>query len=178
MWREFLIKCHQQLHSPALFLKIVSFRSNVPNWSQDYLGSHEARLTSILKNKLKNDFWEHYSRILVKFHQDGRLLMRTKSIDGEDVLLTQVWHSKKSYQDFLQQALLGHSLRTYFEDQGLTVREEERIIREYDINRILASIRQMPHIIQFLHQSYRQPEFLIGDPLKQGKLYLPFPDQR
>jgi hypothetical protein len=178
MWREFLKECQQRLDSPQLFLKVVSFRSHDMNWSKEYLGSHEARLTSLLKNKLKNDFWEHYSRVLVSYHHDGRLLMRTKSIQDEDVILSQVWLSKKCYQSFLQEALMGHSLRHYFEEIGLNVKEEERIIREYHIARILVTIQAMPHIIQFLHPKYRLLNTIIGDPLKKGKLYLPFPDQR
>lgn len=178
MWRELLKKCQQQLDSPLLFLKVVSFRSPDMNWSKDYLGSHEARLTSLLKNKLKNDFWEHYSRVLVSYHHDGRLLLRTKSIQCDEVVLTQVWLSKTCYQNFLQEALMGHSLRYYFEDLGLTVKEEERIVREYNISQILDSIQQKPHIIQFLNAKYHRSNISIGDPLKRGKLYLPFPDQR
>lgn len=161
----------------TVYFKNVSFRHvHDISWSGNYLNCIDERLTSKLKFHLDNAFWENYSQVLIRFFNQGRLLMRIKSVSQEEVELTQIWRSLNDYEDFLREGLEGHDLKALLRTEGIEVRETGRDCMVADVSDILSHLRKRPHIIQFLHWAWRNAEISVGDPLKEGRLYLPFPE--
>ena len=161
----------------SYFLKEIIFRSSTPGWSESYLQNPDFRLTTLLKARHGNAFWENYSKVLVDFHQRELLLLRTKSITDGAVMLTQVWRSAEDFEQYLQFALRGVSLKKSLEDLGMTVIEKQRKILATEIPLLIQELESRPHIMQFIINEWRKPGMKIGDPLKQGKRYLPFPEE-
>ena len=128
----------------------------------------------MLKHKLNNNFWEKYSEVLIKYHLSQKLLLRTKHIENGGVYLTQVWLTQKDYENFLEEALQGHSIKKYLEIMDFKVTEVSTTISGPEVKQFLKQLKLFPSIIQFINPIWVNKEMAIGDPLKKGKLYLPF----
>ena len=161
----------------TFFLKTVIFQSADTKWSENYLTDVSLRLTSLLKETLKNNFWEKYSEVLVRFHFSNRLLLRVKYIENGCVCLTQVWRTAKDYDDFTREALQGHSIKNYLERMNFIISESDSEISEPEVLLLLKKLESHPNIIQFITPAWMNESMQTGDPLKKGKLYLPFQDQ-
>jgi hypothetical protein len=165
------------MQESPFFKKTVLFKSTSPGWSSAYLKQPNQRLTALLKDDLGNAFWEHYSRVLIHFYETQSLLLRIKSVTPELVDLTQIWQSRASYENFLKEAMQGESLKHLLEKKGLSVFESDAPILASDVPALVFELRTRPHIVQFLHERWRLPGMSVGDPLKRGRNYLPFPNE-
>lgn len=160
-----------------LFLKEIEFRSRDEHWARNYLNTSHERLTARLGQDLGNAFWENYSQVLIRYFNEGRLLIRIKSISGSSVLLSQVWKAKRDYTEFLVEALKGIDMKAMLIKNGIESIESEAFITEKKVEKLLESFFRKPHILQFIHSRWRKPNMKVGDPLKQGRSYLPFPNE-
>ncbi len=159
----------------SLYLVDIEFSSKNTHWSQNYLTHLDSRLTAILKNDLNNDFWEKYSQSLIHCHQTQQLLYRVKSVQLQTVHLTQVWQSAACFQQYTNTALQGQSISELLKKYGIIVRTYTKEITETEASVILEGLLKFPHILQFVAQKFLKKEMTLGDPLKSGKNYLPFP---
>lgn len=162
-------------HQNLFYLKEVYFKSVHKDWHAKYLTSREDRITSILQNKLKNDFWENYASVRLRFEKDSLLLLRIKSITEDAVCFSQVWRSEEVAEKFRDEALRGIDMMALLRESGVDSKEIISTPNETEILSLIGQIRQRPHIVQVIHKDWRTPDMAIGDPLKRGKLYLPFP---
>jgi|GEM_PF-4551706 len=159
----------------SFFLVEIEFTSIDKNWGTNYLTEPNSRLTALLKDDLKNVFWENYSNVLIHFHQSQKLLYRVKSVQSQSVYLTQVWKDAQTFQEYSELALQGQSLARLLEKQGIFARTVMQEVSTEEAVKRLNDLQTFPHILQFVAKDFFKPEMCIGDPLKKGSNYLPFP---
>ena len=158
------------------YLKEVYFTSARPEWHENYLTTREDRLTSLLQSSLGNNFWENYGRVRLDFEKQGLLLLRIKSITESSVCISQIWTSLNVAEKFRVDALRGVDMMALLKERGINNKEVEKFVTKDEITRLISEIRTRPHIIQVIVDPWKTSDMVIGDPLKRGKLYLPFPN--
>lgn len=160
------------------YYKQVRFYSQNRDWHNRYLSSTEDRITSLLRFDFGNDFWQKYSDVLIDYFMKDKLLFRAKSVIDSSISLDQLWSSKGDYQDFLIQALGTVDMVSVLNKNGLSVVEKESDINLNQAQELVQSIQSRNHIVQFKSRHLQiATHGPIGDPLKLGKGYLPFPDE-
>ncbi len=158
-------------------LSEVQFFSSQSDWHSRYLSDIDCRLTSILKNDLGNSFWILYGATLTKYCNNKQLILRAKVIKNQSVSLVQIWRRKDDFLEYKKTALQGVDMKSLFEKNGLTVIESCREDFD-DVFKYLNELKSYPHILQHISSEYYTPELVVGDPLKIGNLYLPFPNKQ
>lgn len=104
-------------------------------------------------------------------------MLRIKSVTRDTVDLTQVWRNEEDYKSFLKEASQGYDLRELLKEKGVLTTENNQLIQESEVPNLISHLTQRDHLIQFINGRWLAPGTRIGDPLKQGRNYLPFPDQ-
>ena len=154
-----------------------SFVSPDPHWHETYLDKRESRLTHLIRDDLGNSFWENYSTLLVKAFQSGALLLRAKVVRQKSVDLIQIWRSDADMMSFSSRVLNRENLIELIQKRGFVVNTKEAWLPQSEVETLILDISQRPHIWQFIAQSWQQPWMKLGDPLKRGQGYLPFPNE-
>jgi len=159
------------------FLKEIQFLSTETSWSKLYLHHSDKRITTILKSTLGNAFWENYSRVLVDYVRNKRLLFRIKYVAHGSVWLCQLWDGEASSENFAQEALQGVNTYDLLKEKGISSVEVKSSINFARAKEKLHTIRSNDHILQFVNEPFIERDMKIGDPLKSGRSYLPFPEE-
>ncbi|MDX9732414.1 MAG: hypothetical protein RBT63_11635 [Bdellovibrionales bacterium] len=156
----------------------LTFSSQDPKWAEGYLENSTHRLTYILRD-LRNEFWENFAKSRQKTLASNQLLLRTKHVDHSNraVVLSQLYRDESGYQDFLYNASPQHDLAALLAQHGISTKRYDACVPRSFGPELLASVVAHPHIIQYLQEAWRTPDLKIGDPLKQGRLYLPNPEE-
>lgn len=160
----------------AYFVKEVFFTSDDPAWPIKYLQNRDQRVTAILSPFLGNAFWENYAKVRLQFEREGWLVLRVKSITNDFVCFTQAWISEDFAERFREQALRGVNMMRILETQGIHSKEQTYFSDHAGVQELISKVRTRQHILQVVAEPWRTADMKIGDPMKVGKLYLPFPD--
>ncbi len=162
--------------SGRYFVKEVYFGSRDLGWVTRYLENRDERITAILAPFLGNEFWKNYAKVRLNFEKEGWLVLRVKSVSSEFVCFTQAWTEEKYADEFTQLALRGVNMMKILETQGISSQEKTYLATDAELGSLISSLQKRPHILQVVADKWRTPDMKIGDPMKIGKLYLPFPD--
>lgn len=168
--------CMESPLARTYFVKQVYFTSRDRLWSARYLQNREERITSLLSPFLGNLFWENYAKVRLNFEKEGWLVLRIKSVTDHFVCFTQAWTSEARAEQFSVEALRGVNMMRILETRGVSFREEVFQADEEELRNLISDLRREPHIFQVVAEPWRTPDMKIGDPMKVGKLYLPFPE--
>jgi len=159
------------------FLRKTIYTSKDPEWAERYLTSQSDRITAILRQDLGNDFWENYARVFRQYCQSGRLMFRAKCIDSKAMMLVQIWQTAEDHKNFELEAIRGINLKRLLNNQGLDIKAETGTITEDKVFEFVSSLRRCDHLIQHIIPKWKTADMIVGDPLKKGKNYLPFPEK-
>lgn len=158
------------------YKRLTIFKSLTdPAWSQRYLTSPPDRITALLKDFLGNDFWENYSHCLTQAGLKSELLLRVKIAYSDCVILYQIWSSETVFKAYLQKAVQGLSLSDLLLRKNISVEEHGENVDLAHITHFLSSLKNENHILQYICPEWKTADMTIGDPLKQGRNYLPNP---
>ncbi len=158
------------------FLRKSIYQTSDPDWAQRYLYSSKDRITALLKEDLGNEFWQRYAKIYDAYCASGKLLFRAKAITGTAMTLVQIWRSQADQKAFDAEVYAGVNFLSVLRENGLEIVSEGfQINRDQAIEQI-EHIRKLPHLLQFVCEDWRTQGMVVGDPLKVGRGYLPFPE--
>lgn len=157
------------------YLKEIYFKSADKDWHEKYLTQQDLRITALLRSKLDNNFWENYARVRLRFEKESLLLLRIKSITESAVCFSQIWKTEAIAESFRDEALRGIDMMALLKEAGVENTEVISHPSESDVLKLISEIRTRPHIIQVISPQWKTEDMTIGDPLKRGKLYLPYP---
>lgn len=109
-----------------------------------------------------------------------QLLLRTKHVDAPtgEVILSQIYRERSGYETFLREACGEHDLAALLERRGIHMKKEDAMVPSSFGPELVAHVLTYPHIIQYIREDWKTPGMMIGDPLKQGRLYLPNLDEK
>lgn len=160
------------------YLKLT-FTSTNPDWAARYLENREYRLTYVLRD-LQNAFWENFAAQRRVSLSSQQLLLRTKHVvaSSREVVLSQIYRDRSGYETFLREACGEHDLARLLQQRGISMKKEDSMVDPSFGPELVASVLTYPHIIQYIREEWKTPGMLIGDPLKQGRLYLPNLDEK
>ena len=161
-----------------LFLKKTAFRSLDETWAARYLSDPKARITFLLKDWLGNPFWKNYAAEFLRAVDRNDLLLRVKYCDAGTIHYTQVWRDVAVYRAHLNEAIGSVDIKGLLADAGISVYEETSMIASTEVPTLIASLRRHPHVLQVICPEWRLPDMILGDPLKIGDGYLPFPERK
>lgn len=164
--------------SQLYYKTLHKIKSPDSNWTRVYLTDRTQRITYILRNELKNDFWDNYSKVFLLFVEKNKLLFRAKIIDSEFVIFFQIWGSKEDADLFEKTANISKKPLDLLSQRGYLVECNNAYITHDVANKLVQEINKSSGILQIVNKIFFTPGMIVGDPVKKNSGHLPFPENK
>ena len=147
------------------YVSVTSF--NLGNNASKYLNNSTYRITEQTRKFLGDEFWNNYSKVYNKFKNENKILFRAKIIKNDNILIKQVWQSKKDRDDFTNEVN-----EDYFNQlSNLHANREFYYLDKDKIDEFIDSILvEKDKILQYVSQELQRPGMIIGDAVKGDNL--------
>lgn len=90
--------------------------------------------------------------------------------------LVQIWQSKEAQRAFDREVYTGINFINVLNNNGLKITSEESYVSAEEAVKQIEAARKLPHLLQFVSDAWKTQDMMVGDPLKAGRGYLPYPE--
>lgn len=131
---------------------------------EDYKENPEKRFVTFAKEAGLNheNFWDHYRVIYTQMKEEG-LLLKSKHVEEDRVIITQVWLGRK-YHDEFQYKIDSYRFYDGLEDIDFDI--TCKFIEEKEIPEIILGLIEKEAILQFVNDKYTFKGMVVGDHLR------------
>ncbi len=151
------------------------FQAPFKNWTQEYLTKKEYRITYLVRDYLGNDYWHIYSQVITDFVKRKRLLFRAKISTEDAIYFTQIWENEKAAVEFERLVEKTGSPTEILKKLNFQVKIEKKPVTMTQAQDLIQQTIKQSAVIQYVNEPFVVEGIDIGDPLKVGDQYLPFP---
>lgn len=148
---------------------LTSTTISKPNFFFDYITNPTKRFETGFAAHVGESFWRQYASAYKNIISLNGLILRVKLITNDSVTIKQIYRSKEDRINFINQIDTSH----FFQNIGVDLIENECYIDELEKNQIILDISKLKEniIVQYLREDHYIPGIVIGDPLKNERLF-------
>jgi len=131
----------------------------------DYIQNPDKRFQTIWPDA---EYWNKYGNAFRKARDSGKLIVRSKVVDGDHFKFTQVWENKSARDEYDSDIPPATYLESFPYEYTMNARE----IDSAELDTIWSDIKNAEQkVLQVVRSDFRESGMVIGDPLKNESTY-------